>query len=94
MCKEFYELADTVCQQIPLKRDKLFSSNEELYVNARCALINELCERGYSDKLIAQLSGLTRQTVNRLKNQYHVKYRHSALVRELSNILSVKVVAK
>lgn len=46
MCKEFYELADTVCQQIPLKRDKLFSSNEELYVNARCALINELCERG------------------------------------------------
>lgn len=94
MCKEFYELADTVCQQVSLKRDKLFSSNEELYVNARCVLINELCERGYSDKLIAQLSGLTRQTVNRLKNQYHTRYKHSVLVRELSNILSVEVVAK
>ena len=53
----------------------IFTSNKEESVDARTILVYILSSKGISDLEIARLTGLTRQCVNKLKN--NCKYRKS-----------------
>ena len=70
--KEYYQKALQTVQRIT-EVEQIFHSNKEEAVDARTILIYVLALKGISDNEIAQLTGLTRQGVNKLKNNY--KYR-------------------
>ena len=69
----------------------MFASNKEESVDARTILVCILSSKGISDHEIAQLTGLTRQCVNKLKN--NCKYRKSkwsfsSNLQQISNALA------
>lgn len=69
----------------------IFTSNKEESVDARTILVCVLSSKGISDQEIAQLTGLSRQCVNKLKNS--CKYRRqrwsfSSNLQQISNELA------
>ena len=72
--KEYYQKALQTVQRVTGITD-IFHTNKEEAVDARTILVYVLALKGFSDNEIAQLTCLTRQGVNKLKNNY--KYRKS-----------------
>lgn len=72
--QEYYQKALHTVQQVTGIDDVLHTNKEEA-VDARTILIYVLALKGISDNEIAQLTGLSRQGVNKLKNNY--KFRKS-----------------
>lgn len=60
-------VVETVCRVCLTDPVMMFSSNKEIYVDARGMLIVILVEYKFSESLISDLTGLTQQAVNRLK---------------------------
>lgn len=71
---KYYEKALQTVQKVT-EVEQIFHSNKEEAVDARTILVYVLALKGISDNEIALLTGLTRQGVNKLKNNY--KYRKS-----------------
>lgn len=69
----FQRVESKVIQTTGIKQ--LFHTNQEEVVDARTILIYILSEQGLTDTQIAELTNLTRQGVNKLKNS--VRYRKS-----------------
>ena len=72
--QEYYQKALHIVQQVT-GIDNVLHTNKEEAVDARTILIYVLALKGISDNEIAQLTGLSRQGVNKLKNNY--KFRKS-----------------
>jgi hypothetical protein len=69
----------------------IFTSNKEESVDARTILVCVLSSKGISDQEIAQLTGLSRQCVNKLKNscKYRkAKWSFSSNLQQISNELA------
>ena len=67
----FYKkVIEAVCKECGTDPVMMFSNNKERNVDARGLLIVILTERKFSESLISDLTGLTQQAVNRLKNIY------------------------
>ena len=65
---------------------QLFHTNQEEAVDARTILIYILSEQGVTDTQIAELSGLTRQGVNKLKNSVRFRKRKFSFISDLQQI--------
>lgn len=65
----------------------------EVCVNARGILIIILLDKGYSEKVVADLTGLTRRGVNRIKNDFPDRIRRNWMIhmldREVRNKLGM-----
>lgn len=80
-------VVETVCKACTTDPIMMFSSNKEMYVDARGLLIVVLTEYKFSESLISDLTGLTQQAVNRLKNIYPERIkRHYLLCHALQQI--------
>lgn len=80
-------VVETVCRICSTDPVMMFSSNREIYVDARGLLIVVLIEYKFSESLISDLTGLTQQAVNRLKNLYPNRIkRHYLLFHTLQQI--------
>lgn len=66
--------------------NQLFHTNQEEAVDARTILIYILSEKGVTDTQIAELSGLTRQGVNKLKNSVRFRKRKFSFISDLQQI--------
>lgn len=66
--------------------NQLFHTNQEEAVDARTILIYILSEKGLTDTQIAELSGLTRQGVNKLKNSVRFRKRKFSFISDLQQI--------
>lgn len=66
--------------------NQLFHTNQEEAVDARTILIYILSEQGVTDTQIAELSGLTRQGVNKLKNSVRFRKRKFSFISDLQQI--------
>ena len=87
----FQRVESKVIQTTGIKQ--LFHTNQEEAVDARTILIYLLSEQGLTDTQIAELTNLTRQGVNKLKNS--VRYRKSKFsfisdLQQISNELATK----
>ena len=58
-----------------------FSNNKERNVDARGVAITILADRKLSDNIISDLTGMTRQAVNRMRNLYPDRIRRSYYLR-------------
>lgn len=76
--EEFYRrvisIACEVCGVDPIM---MFSCKREKYVDARNLVIMNLTMKGYTDTVISELTGLTRQAVNYVRNTFPSKYNRS-----------------
>ena len=80
-------VVETVCRICSTDPVMMFSNNKEVYVDARGLLIVVLIEYKFSESLISDLTGLTQQAVNRLKNLYPDRIkRHYLLFHTLQQI--------
>ena len=71
----------------------IFGTNKEESVDARTILVCVLSSKGISDQEIAQLTGLSRQCVNKLKNNSKYrsrKWSFSANLQQISHELATK----
>lgn len=88
--KEYYEKVFQTVQRITEINDILHSNKEEA-VDARTILVYTLAMKGYSDTEMACLTGLTRQGINKLKNNYKfrkTKWSFNANLQQTSNELA------
>lgn len=90
--KEYYEKVFQTVQRITEINDILHSNKEEA-VDARTILVYTLAMKGYSDTEMAALTGLTRQGINKLKNNYKfrkTKWSFNSNLQRTSNELATK----
>ena len=80
----FQRVESKVMQVTGIKQ--LFHTNQEEAVDARTILIYILSEKGVTDTQIAELSGLTRQGVNKLKNSVRFRKRKFSFISDLQQI--------
>ena len=66
--------------------NQLYHTNQEEAVDARTILIYILSEKGLTDTQIAELTGLTRQGVNKLKNSVRYRKRKFSFISDLQQI--------
>lgn len=67
----------TACQVCNANKEELFRSDKEQNVNARGMAIVKLVEYSFTDLHISSLTGLSRQAVNKIKNHFPSRIRHS-----------------
>lgn len=78
----FYrKVIESVCKECGTDPIMMFSNNKERNVDARGLLIVLLTERKFSESMISELTGLTQQAVNRLKNIYPDRIKRSYFLR-------------
>lgn len=63
-------VVNVVIEVSELDRDRLLKSREEEFVDARAILVNRLVSLGFTEKCIAEFSGMSQQRVNSLKNTF------------------------
>lgn len=80
----FQRVESKVMQVTGIKQ--LFHTNQEEAVDARTILIYILSDKGVTDTQIAELSGLTRQGVNKLKNSVRFRKRKFSFISDLQQI--------
>ena len=69
--KIFYKkVIEIVCRECMTDPVMMFSNNKEKNVDARGVTVVILTEYKFSESIISELTGLTQQAVNRLKNIY------------------------
>lgn len=66
--------------------NQLFHTNQEEAVDARTILIYILSEKGLTDTQIAELTGFTRQGVNKLKNSVRFRKSKFSFISDLQQI--------
>lgn len=81
----FYNRAMETVQRITGQEDILHTNREES-VDARSILIYILSSKGLSDMEISKLTGLTRQGVNKLKNNFKYRKHKWSFVSDLQHI--------
>ena len=81
----FYKRAMETIQRITGQEDILHTNREES-VDARSILIYILSSKGLSDMEISNLTGLTRQGVNKLKNGCKYRRKKWSFVSDLQQI--------
>lgn len=64
----FNRAVDAIINASGLSFDELTTSRSERSVNARVVFVDYLIEQGMSESTIAELSGMSQQRVNALKN--------------------------
>lgn len=64
----FDRAVDAIINASGLSFDELTTSRSERSVNARVVFVDYLIEQGMSESTIAELSGMSQQRVNALKN--------------------------
>lgn len=72
-----------VCEEMGTDPVMMLSNNKERNVDARGLVIVILTERRFSEGLITELTGLTQQAVNRLKNLYPDRIRRDFLLHSV-----------
>ena len=73
----FYKkVIEAVCKECGTDPVMMFSNNKERNVDAR-----GLADRKLSDNIISDLTGMTRQAVNRMRNLYPDRIRRSYYLR-------------
>lgn len=78
----FYKkVIETVCKECGTDPVMMFSNNKERSVDARGVAITILADRKLSDNIISDLTGMTRQAVNRMRNLYPDRIRRSYFLR-------------
>lgn len=86
--KKVVEVTCSICKTDPVMT---FSCNKEKYVDARSLIIINLVAKGFTDIRISELTGLTRQAINRIKNIFPDKFNRSWTLityqQQISNIL-------
>ena len=80
----YHRIETKVIQVTGVKR--LFHTNQEDAVDARTILIYILSEKGLTDTQIAQLTHLTRQGVNKLKNSVRYRKNKFSFISDLQQI--------
>ena len=74
---KFFDIAkNKVCQLTGLDIEDIIKSNKECCVNARYALIGAICNI-YTDYELSQLSSLSRQGINKIRNNVNLKRKYS-----------------
>ena len=77
----FYKkVIEAVCKECGTDPVMMFS-NKERNVDARGVAITILADRKLSDNIISDLTGMTRQAVNRMRNLYPDRIRRSYFLR-------------
>ena len=61
-----------VCETTGISPSEIFSSNNEEVVDARYLLIHLLCDK-FTDKEIANMTGISKSLANKIRNTIHVK---------------------
>lgn len=89
----FYKkVIEAVCKECGTDPIMMFSNNKERNVDARGLLIVILTERKFSESLISDLTGLTQQAVNYVRNTFPSKYNRSWMLityqQQISNELA------
>lgn len=75
----FYKkVIEAVCKECGTDPVMMFSNNKEKNVDARGVA---LADRKLSDNIISDLTGMTRQAVNRMRNLYPDRIRRSYFLR-------------
>ena len=64
----FDKAVEAIIEVSGLSFDELTTSRSERSVNARVVFVDYLIEKGMSESTIAELSGMSQQRVNALKN--------------------------
>ena len=75
MKRELYNQALACVQKHTEIGVELMSSNREECVDARCLLVCALSRYGFTDTEIAQLMGVTRQCVSKLRSSLDIRKR-------------------
>lgn len=79
--EEFYKrVVDMVCRECGTDPIMMFSNNKEKNVDARGLMIVILTNHKFSEGLISELTGLSQQAVNRLKNIYPHRIKHKFML--------------
>lgn len=79
--EEIYKkMVGVISERTGIDSNDLITSKKEECVDARSILINILSELGFSDNLISKYTSLTRQGVNKLKNSFHDRKKHSYIL--------------
>lgn len=82
----FNEILDKVSEATELHPEEILKSNKEECVDARYVLIAVLSER-YSDRQISEVSGLSKQLVNKAKNGFSERCKFRWGLKELYKAL-------
>lgn len=75
-----------VCRGTDLEENEIFCSNKEECVDARSLLIKTLIDNGITEKEIVRLTGLSRQRVNSLKNNFKYRIGKWSITNDLQRI--------
>lgn len=81
----FYERTLETVRKVTGQED-VFHTNKEESVDARSILIHILSSKGLSDMEISSLTGLTRQGVNKLKNNFKYRKHKWSFISDLQQI--------
>ena len=66
--EEYQRMMAAVCLHYGMEETRILRSNKEECVDARATLVSIGIERGFSEAELVQLTGLTQQCINKLRN--------------------------
>lgn len=85
--RELYQtVVVSVCRHTGIDKELLFKSNREECVDARAILVNVLACKGVTEREIVNLTGLTQQCVNKLKNNFSLRLHKWSVTTNLQSI--------
>lgn len=66
--ESYQQIFAAVCRHYGLEEARLLRSNKEECVDARATLVHVCISKGLSEAELVQLTGLTQQCINKLRN--------------------------
>ena len=71
--EEYGKVLAAVCRHYGLEEARLLCSNKEECVDARATLVHVCIGKGLSEAELVQLTGLSQQGINKLKNSVRLR---------------------
>lgn len=91
---DFQLVIAAICRHTGYNSIQILESYKEEHTDARHLLIYFLLQRGLSESQISSVTKLTRQCINRAKNNFdeRIKHKHRLLItmQQISNELSME----
>ena len=84
---EYQRVMATVCRHYGVDEVRMLHSNKEFCVDARATLVGILIDKGLTEADLVELTGLSQQCINKLKNSVRFREKGWTFRETLRSVL-------
>lgn len=85
---EYGRILDSVCRHYGLECGRVIRSNKEECVDARATLVHACICKGFTESELVELTGLSQQCINKLRNSVRFREKRWAFNETLKTVMA------